>query len=40
VGGEEVHDETYRKATKLNPSDFYTDFYPVRFLMGKTFGNM
>ena len=28
VGGKEVHDETYRKATKLNTTDFCTDFCP------------
>ena len=28
VGGEEVHDEEYRKATKLDTSAFCTDFCP------------
>lgn len=28
IGGKEVHDEAYRKATKLDPADFCTDFCP------------
>jgi len=28
VGGKEVHDETYRKATKLDTDDFCTNFCP------------